>query len=117
MTGFANPMLLRIYTDEDAQHGDERVVDLVVRRAWDARLAGATALRGRMGFGAGSIHAHHALGLGDNPPIVIEIVDGEERLRSFVRDLDDLRNIALVTIERVEVLRHSLSAVGRTDQS
>ncbi len=102
-----NPMLLRVYTDEDAWCGDERVADLIVRRAHDRGLAGATALRGRSGFGSGSeIHSHHLFGISDNPPVVIEIVDGETRLRDFSRQLADLRNIGLITLERVEVLAH-----------
>ena len=50
------------------------------------------------------IHAHHLFGISDNPPLVIEIVDAEERLRAFMTDLAELRDIGLVTLERVEVL-------------
>ena len=65
-------MLLRLYTDENARHGDEAVMDLVVRRARRAGLAGATVLRGRAGFGARTalIHEHHAFGIADNLPVV-----------------------------------------------
>lgn len=105
MTPTNNQVLLRVYTDEAAFCGDERVADLIVQRAHDRRLAGATVLRGRSGFGARSeIHSHHLFGISDNPPLVIEIVDDEERLRAFFAELRDLRNIGLVTLERVEVL-------------
>lgn len=59
-------MLLRLYTDENAHVGDRRLVDELVRRARNAGLAGATVLRGRIGFGtrAGPIHQHHSLGVG-----------------------------------------------------
>lgn len=108
MTFATNPMLLRAYTDEDASCGDERVADLIVQRAHDYGLAGATVLRGRSGFGGGSaIHSHHLFGISDNPPLVIEIVDGEEKLRAFMSELADLRNIGLITLERIEVLAHS----------
>ena len=76
-------------------------------RANDNGRAGATVLRGRSGFGGGSeIHAHHLFGISDNPPLVIEIVDGEGKLRAFMTELTDLRNIGLITLERVEVLAH-----------
>lgn len=105
MTTITNPALLKVYTDEDASCGDERVADMIVRKARDRGLAGATVLRGLTGYGRGSlIHAHHLFGISDNPPLVIEIVDAEERLRAFMADLADLRDIGLVTLERVEVL-------------
>src|SRR3546814_5546200 len=107
MTDNTRKMLLRLYTDENAHVGDRRVVDEIVRRAREAGLAGATALRGRIGFGgkAAPIHHHHALGVGDNLPIVVEIVDSESKLRYFVEQrLDDLHHIGLITLERVEVL-------------
>ncbi|HVI97482.1 MAG TPA: DUF190 domain-containing protein [Sphingomonas sp.] len=107
MTDNTRKMLLRLYTDENAHVGDQRVVDEIVRRAREAGLAGATALRGRMGFGgkAAPIHHHHALGVGDNLPIVVEIVDSESKLRYFVEQrLGDLHHIGLITLERVEVL-------------
>jgi PII-like signaling protein len=111
MTDFGNAMRLSIYTDEGAQTGDARVVDVIVRRARRDGLAGATALRGRTGFGSGSaIHEHHLFGIDDNPPIVVEIVDVEDRLRSFVGGLADLRDIGLITIEPVQILRQRQAA-------
>lgn len=106
MTDFGNAMRLSIYTDEGAQTGDARVVDVIVRRARRDGLAGATALRGRTGFGSGSaIHEHHLFGIDDNPPVVVEIVEEEARLRTFAASLADLRDIGLITIESVQVLR------------
>ena len=105
MTIATNPMLMRAYTDEAASCGDQLVADMIVERARDAGLAGATVLRGRSGFGSGSeIHAHHLFGISDNPPLVIEIVDEEDKLRGFVGQLADLRDIGLITLERVEVV-------------
>jgi len=99
-------MLLRLYTDENAHIGDQRLVDDLVRRARAAGLAGATVLRGRIGFGSSKapIHEHHALGVGDNMPMVVEIVDREDKLRAFAANLAGMHNIGLVTLERVEVL-------------
>ena len=107
-------MLLRLYTDENAHVGDRRLVDELVRRARDAGLAGATVLRGRVGLGtrAGPIHQHHSLGVGDNMPMVVEIVDEEAPLRAFVARLGGLRHIGLATLERVEVLAIPPAEIG-----
>lgn len=109
--------LLRLFTDEDAHHGDELVAEIVVARARAAGLAGATVLRGRLGFGARAVHTHRFLGVGDNPPVVIEIVDDEPRLRAFATGLADLRSIALMTLERVEVLRSGRPAAPTPEDS
>lgn len=96
-------VLLRIYTDEDALHGDQSLVDLIVRKARQAGLAGATVLRGRLGFGQAShLHVHRPFGLDDNLPVVIELVDQEPALRAFV----GFGDIGLITFEKVEVARY-----------
>lgn len=100
-------MLLRIYTDEDACFGDEPLAAVIVKRARTAQLAGATVLRGSLGYGHSSrLHTHRAFGLDDNLPLVIEIVDAEAPLRAFVDTLVDLHDIGLMTLERVEVVRY-----------
>jgi uncharacterized protein len=105
MTISRDAMLLRIYTDDAAMHGDDEVVDVIVNRARKTGLAGATVLRGRAGFASGSvIHEHYSFGIGDNPPMVIELVDAEENLRAFLPMLGDLRGIGLVTLEKVEIV-------------
>jgi hypothetical protein len=97
-------MLLRIYTDEATYFGDRRVFEVIAARVRDAKLAGATVLQALIGFGK-SAHTHSRHILDDDQSIVIEIVDAEEPLRAFVATLDDLPDIGLVTLERVEVLR------------
>lgn len=100
-------VLLRLYTDEDAMLGDRSLVEVIVHRAREARLAGATALRGLMGFGESArLHAHRLFDLGSNLPVVVEIVDEEGSLRAFLPSLNDLRGIGLITFEKVEVLRY-----------
>lgn len=100
-------VLLRIYTDERALVGDRPLIDVIVKRAADARLAGATVLRGRKGFGESArMHEARAFDLSDNLPVVIEMVDDEDRLRAFIDTLQDLTDIGLVTFEKVEVLRY-----------
>lgn len=111
MKQFAKPVLLRIYTDEDALHGDQAIFAVIVARAREAKLAGSTVLRGRMGFGAAShLHAHRPFDLSDNLPMVVELVDEEDKLRAFLAALSDLAGIGLATFEKIEVARY-----GRPD--
>jgi PII-like signaling protein len=111
-------VLLRIYTDEQALLGDRSLIDEVVRRAQEARLAGATVLRGLKGFGAGArLHQHRTFALNDNLPVVIEVVDEDGKLRAFVETLKDLDDIGLVTFEKVEVLRYGADHAGAGDRA
>jgi PII-like signaling protein len=77
-------------------------------------LAGATVLRGRNGFGRrkGSSHEHHSFGVGDNMPMIVEIVDAEPRLRAFASSLGAIRHIGLITLEQVEVLGRTMENSG-----
>ena len=104
--------LLRIYTDETAQVGDRPLFELLVQRAREARLAGATVLRGRLGYGHSLLlHAHRSFDFEEDLPLVVEIVDDEAALRRFAATLGDLHKIGLVTLERVEVLQSSRGGV------
>jgi uncharacterized protein len=96
--------LLRIYTDEAAFFGDQRVYRVIVERARAAGLAGATVLQALYGFrGRRHLHARHVLE--DDQSVVVEIVDGEPRVRAFAATLADLPDIGLITLEKVEVLQ------------
>jgi hypothetical protein len=95
--------LLRIYTDEAAYYGDRKVFEEVATRARDAKMAGATVLQAMFGFGH-SAHQHRRHFLEDDQSLVIEIVDEEARLRTFVASLADISGIGLITLEAVEVL-------------
>lgn len=97
--------LLRIYTDESARAGHKSLFEVIVSKARDEGIAGATVLRGPMGFG----HTHRIqnasiLNLAGNLPVVIEIVEEEVRLRAFVDSLGSMKDIGLVTMEKVEIL-------------
>jgi len=107
--------LMRIYTDEAARAGHKSLFEAIVAKARDEGLAGATVLRGPMGFGQGAvIHNASILNLSANLPLVVEIVDTEEKLRGFLHNLEELTDgVGLVTIEKVEVLHHSNGAAGR----
>ena len=105
--------LLRIYTDERAVVGDRALFELVVARAHAAGLAGATVLRGRLGYGRSAlIHTHRFFDLEDRLPVVIEIIDGEEALRRFVASISDLDRIGVITLEKVEILRAPAAAAA-----
>lgn len=99
--------LLRIYTEEARRDGARALYELVVLKARDAGLAGATVLRGPMGFGeSAQLHTAKILDLSANLPLVIEIVDAEEKLRAFAATLEGMKDIGLVTLEPVEVLHY-----------
>lgn len=79
----------------------------IVHRARKAGLAGATVLRGIEGFGATSvIHRPHLFRLGQDMPLLIVIADEEERVRSFLPQLDELDISGLITLDEVEVVRY-----------
>ena len=99
-----NAALLRVFTDEAAYFGDRPVFEIVAARARDGRLAGATVLSARLGFGR-SAHLHTRHILDDDQSLVIEIVDEMEKVRAFADSLQDLPEIGLITVENVEVLR------------
>jgi PII-like signaling protein len=99
--------LLRIYTEEQARAEHRPLYEMIVLKARKDGLAGATVLRGPMGFGESHlIHTAKIIDLSANLPLVIEIVDAEDKLRAFVASLDGLRDIGLVTLEKVDVLRY-----------
>jgi len=105
--------LMRIYTDEAARAGHKSLFEAIVRKARDQGIAGATVLRGPMGFGhAAVIRNASILNLAANLPLVIEIVDEEEKLRAFFETLNRLEDIGLVTLEKVEVLHYGAAAGG-----
>ncbi len=95
--------LLRIYTDEGAYLGDRRVLEVIASRAREAGMAGATVLDARLGFGR-SAHVHRRHVFESDRAVVIEIVDEEERLRTFVGYLGDISDVGLMTLEAVKVL-------------
>ena len=98
---------LTIYLGEDDHWHHKPLYHEIVRRAKDAGLAGASVLRGVEGYGASSlIHTTRILSLSEDLPVVIVIVDREEKLRAFLPQLDELIGEGLVTLDQVEVVRH-----------
>lgn len=102
-------VLLRIFigeSDKEPGHG-RPLYEAIVRRAREAHLAGATVLRGPMGFGRHSrVHTAKLLELSTDLPIVIEIVDAEDKVEAFLPIVDELVSEGLVTLEAVRIVRY-----------
>lgn len=106
--------LLRIFIGESDRHEGMPLFEWIVRRAREEGLAGATVLRGLEGFGAHSrLHTAKILRLSSDLPIVIEIVDAEEKIEAFLPKIDDAIQEGLATIEKVEV-RFYRSGTGKS---
>lgn len=100
-------MLLRIFIGEDDKFGHQPLYEAIVLKARETHVAGATVLRGPMGFGQSSrIHTTKILRLSEDLPLVIEIVDSEEKIMPFVEVLDGMMESGLITLEKVKVLRY-----------
>src|SRR6266478_5895130 len=99
--------LLRIFVGESDRHEHHPLYEAIVLKAREAHLAGATVLRGPMGFGKSSrLHTAKILRLSMDLPIVIEIVDSDEKIRSFLPILDGMMSGGMVTLERVQVIEY-----------
>jgi len=100
-------VLLRIFIGESDRYRHQPLYETIVLRAREMQMAGATVLRGPMGFGKSShLHTAKILRLSMDLPIVIEIVDSEEKVNSFLPVLDEMMGGGLVTLERAKVIRH-----------
>jgi uncharacterized protein len=100
-------MLLRIFVGEDDRYGHQPLYQAVVLKAREMHLAGATVLRGPMGYGHSSrLHTAKILRLSEDLPVVVEIVDSEERINGFLPVLDAMMTSGLITLERVAVLQY-----------
>jgi len=101
-----NAVLLRIYIGELAQHNHRPVYETLVVKAREHHLAGATVLRGPMGYGHSSkLHTAKILRLSDDLPVVVEIVDTEENIERFLPVVTEImEERGLVTLEKVQVL-------------
>lgn len=97
--------LLRIFIGEQDKWRGQPLYEAIVQLARKQGLAGATCLKGFMGFGAKShLHTVKLLRLSEDLPIVIEIVDSEEKIRRFLPLLDPMITDGLITLEKAEVL-------------
>ncbi|SRR5579885_1186668 len=100
-------VLLRIFLGEKDRHGSRPLYEAIVLKARERGLAGATVLRGPMGFGHSShLHTAKILRLSDDLPLVVEIVDSPEKIDAFLPELEGMMGSGLVTLERVQVLQY-----------
>jgi uncharacterized protein len=105
MTLPRDAMLLRAFFGEDDKFKGRPLYEAIVMKAREAHLAGATVLRGPIGFGHSSrIHTTKILRLSEDLPIIIEIVDTEAKIKAFLPTLDAMMTSGLVTLEKVQVL-------------
>jgi PII-like signaling protein len=98
-------MLLRVFIGESDRWQHSPLYEAVVLKARELHLVGATVLRGPMGYGKSSrLHTAKILRLSMDLPLVIEIVDAEEKIEAFLPVLDEMMKGGLVTLERVRVI-------------
>jgi len=103
--------LLRIFVGENTRHDGKPLNEAIVLEARHANLAGATVLRGPLGFGHSSrLHTAKILALSEDLPVVIEMVDSPDKIEAFLPILDVMmRDKGLITLERIQVLRYGPS--------
>jgi PII-like signaling protein len=100
-------MLLRIFVGESDKYKGKALYEQIVIKARELNLAGATVLRGIMGFGADSrMHSAKILRLSEDLPVVIELVDTEENLNKLLPFLDETVQEGLITLEKVRVIKY-----------
>jgi PII-like signaling protein len=106
-------LLLRIFIGESDRHGGKPLHEAIVLKARELHLAGATVIRGAMGFGRSSrIHTSKILRLSYDLPLIIEIVDSEEKINAFLPILDTMVGGGLVTLEKARVIFYRTAKAG-----
>jgi PII-like signaling protein len=102
--------LLRIFVGESDQWEGRPLYEAIVQAARKAGIAGATVLRGFMGFGANSaIHTSKVLRLSEDLPMVIEIVDVADKIQAILPDLDRMVDEGMITLEKVNIIAYRSS--------
>ena len=104
-------VLLRVFIGENDRYHDKPLYEVIVMTAREMHLAGATVLRGPMGFGKSSrLHSARIDRLSNDLPMVVEIVDSQAKVDEFLPVLDGLIGSGLITVEKVQVLRYGAAA-------
>jgi uncharacterized protein len=100
-------VLLRVFIGESDRWQRQPLYEAIVLKARELHLAGATVLRGPMGFGKSSrLHTAKILRLSMDLPMVVEVVDSEEKIQSFLPVLDEMISCGMVTLEKVKCLQY-----------
>jgi len=106
-------ILLRIFIGESDRWEHRSLYEAIVLKARESGLGGATVLRGPMGFGKTSVvHTAKSLQLSMDLPLIIEIVDSEEKVKAFLPMLDGMISGGLVTLQEVKVIHYRGQAKG-----
>jgi PII-like signaling protein len=106
-------LLLRIFIGESDRHDGRPLYEAIVLKAREMGLAGATVLRGPMGYGRSSrLHTAKILRLSEDLPLLIEIVDAESRINDFLAALGPMMGSGLVTLEKVRVVQYGTNGGG-----
>jgi PII-like signaling protein len=104
---------LRIFIGESDHCDGKPLYEAIVLKAREMHLAGATVLRGPMGFGKSSrLHTSKILRLSEDLPLLIEIVDSEDNINAFLPILDGMMSSGLITLEKVQVLQYGAKAAS-----
>jgi len=107
MKDIVKGQLLRIFIDENVSLHGKLLYEDIVLKCQELGLEGATVLRGIMGYGAhGSIHTSKILRLSEDMPVVIEIVDSEDKINSILPYIGTVVSEGLVTIEDIRVIKY-----------
>jgi hypothetical protein len=102
-----NAVLLRIMIGESDRHGHQPLYEALVLKLRELGLAGATVLRSPMGFGANSLlHTAKILQLSMDLPVIVEVVDSEEKINGFLPVLDEMMDGGLATMEPIKVIHY-----------
>jgi uncharacterized protein len=100
-------VLLRIFIGESERSDHKPLYEAIVLKARELQLGGATVIRGPMGFGRSShLHSAKILRLSEDLPMIVEIVDSQEKIDAFIPVLDQMMGSGLITVEKVQVLQY-----------
>lgn len=110
MKEMSDAYLLRIFIGESDRHGHRPLYEALVLRAREKGLAGATVLRGVMGYGRDSIlHTAKILRLSEDLPMVIDIVDSKEKIDEFLPEVESMVGGGLITLQVIRTIQHKNS--------
>lgn len=110
MNGLEEAVLLRAFISEDDKASGLPLYEAIVLKAREMHLAGATVLRGPLGFGhSNRIHTAKILRLSFELPVIVEIVDTRDHIDRFLPTLDELMSNGIVTLEKVNIIRYGQS--------
>ena len=111
-----NGYLMRIFVGEGDRHKGKRLHEWIVSQALEFGLAGATVLRGTMGFGANThIKTSKIMRISEGLPVVIELVDTEKKLKAFLSTIDHAITEGLATFEKAQILFYRSSHIQGAD--